>query len=353
MKRVGVLGAGSWGTALAVLLANKGNKTVLWARNQEFAKQIRESRENKSYLPGIELPAALEITSDISKAVTDKEVILFVVPSHGLREVAKQVSMALDDLSKSPNHQITKSPNLPYALVSASKGIENRTLLTMTEIMEEVLPSRLSGRLAALSGPSFAQEVASSIPTAVTIAASEHKLCTGLQDLFTTETFRVYTSLDLMGVQLGGALKNVMAIASGISDGMGFGTNTRAALITRGLAEMSRLGMRLGANPLTFAGLAGLGDLVLTCTGDLSRNRQVGLKLGQGRSIDTILKEMSMVAEGVKTTNSVYAMAEKYKVEMPITNQVYRVLYEGLDPKDAVNELLTRPPRQELGDILA
>jgi len=345
MKRVGVLGAGSWGTALAVLLANKGIKTVLWARNQEFAKQIRKSRENKSYLPGIEFPVALEITSDISKAVTDKEIILFVVPSHGLREVAKQVSMALNDLSQ--------SPNLPYAAVSASKGIENRTLLTMTEIMEEVLPSRLSGRLAALSGPSFAQEVASSIPTAVTIAASEHKLCTGLQDLFTTETFRVYTSLDLMGVQLGGALKNVIAIASGISDGMGFGTNTRAALITRGLAEMSRLGMRLGANPLTFAGLAGLGDLVLTCTGDLSRNRQVGLKLGQGQSIDTILKEMSMVAEGVKTTNSVYAMAEKYKVEMPITNQVYRVLYKGLDPKDAVNELLTRPPRQELGDILA
>ncbi|MBW1671486.1 MAG: NAD(P)-dependent glycerol-3-phosphate dehydrogenase [Deltaproteobacteria bacterium] len=345
MKRVGVLGAGSWGTALAILLANKGIKTVLWARNHKFAKQIRKSGENTLYLPGFELPAALEITSDISKAVTDKEVILFVVPSHGLREVAKQVSMALNDLSK--------SPNLPYALVSASKGIENRTLLTMTEIMKEVLPSRISGRLAALSGPSFAQEVASSIPTAITIAASEHKLCTGLQDLFTTETFRVYTSLDLMGVQLGGALKNVMAIASGISDGMGFGTNTRAALITRGLAEMSRLGMRLGANPLTFAGLAGLGDLVLTCTGDLSRNRQVGLKLGQGKSIDTILKEMSMVAEGVKTTNSVYAMAEKYKIEMPITNQVYRVLYQGLDPKDAVNELLTRPPRHELGDILA
>lgn len=350
MKRVGVLGAGSWGTALAVLLANKRIKTVLWARDQEFAKQIRKTRENTLYLPGVELPAALEITSDISKAVTDKEVILFVVPSHGLRKVAKQVSMVLNDLLQSP---ITKSPNLPYALVSASKGIENRTLLTMTEIMEEVLPLRLSGRLAALSGPSFAQEVASSIPTAITIAASEHKLCTSLQDLFTTETFRVYTSLDLMGVQLGGALKNVMAIASGISDGMGFGTNTRAALITRGLAEISRLGIRLGANPLTFAGLAGLGDLVLTCTGDLSRNRQVGLKLGQGLSIDTILKEMSMVAEGIKTTNSVYAMAEKYKVEMPITNQVYRVLYQGLDPKYAVSELLTRPPRQELGDIMA
>jgi glycerol-3-phosphate dehydrogenase (NAD(P)+) len=344
MKRIGVLGAGSWGTTLAVLLANKKIKTVLWARDQEFAKQIRKSRENKSYLPGIELPATLEITSDIAKAVLNKEVILFVVPSHGLRKVAKQIAMALSDL--------TQSPNLPYALVSASKGIENRTLLTMTEIMKEVLPSRLSGRLAALSGPSFAQEVASSIPTAITIAASEHRLCIGLQDLFTTETFRVYTSLDLMGVQLGGALKNVMAIASGISDGMGFGTNTRAALITRGLAEMSRLGMRLGANPLTFAGLAGLGDLVLTCTGDLSRNRQVGLKLGQGQSIENILKETSMIAEGVKTTSSAYAMAEKYKVDMPITNQVYKVLYEGLDPKDAVNELLKRPPRQELMDVL-
>ncbi|MDL1957792.1 MAG: NAD(P)-dependent glycerol-3-phosphate dehydrogenase [Deltaproteobacteria bacterium] len=344
MKRIGVLGAGSWGTTLAVLLANKKIKTVLWARNQEFAKQIRKSRENKSYLPGIELPVTLEITSDIAKAVLNKEVILFVVPSHGLRKVAKQIAMALSDF--------TQSPNLPYALVSASKGIENRTLLTMTEIMKEVLPSRLSGRLAALSGPSFAQEVASSMPTAVTIAASEHKLCTGLQELFTTETFRVYTSLDLMGVQLGGALKNVMAIASSISDGMGFGTNTRAALITRGLAEMSRLGMRLGANPLTFAGLAGLGDLVLTCTGDLSRNRQVGLKLGQGQSIENILKETSMIAEGVKTASSAYAMAEKYKVDMPITNQVYKVLYEGLDPKDAVNELLKRPPRQELMDVL-
>ncbi|MCK4425312.1 MAG: NAD(P)-dependent glycerol-3-phosphate dehydrogenase [Deltaproteobacteria bacterium] len=344
MKRIGVLGAGSWGTTLAVLLANKKIKTVLWARDQEFAKQIRKSRENKSYLPGIELPATLEITSDIAKAVLNKEVILFVVPSHGLRKVAKQVAMALSDF--------TQSPNLPYALVSASKGIENRTLLTMTEIMKEVLPSRLSGRLAALSGPSFAQEVASSIPTAITMAASEHRLCIGLQDLFTTETFRVYTSLDLMGVQLGGALKNIMAIASGISDGMGFGTNTRAALITRGLAEMSRLGMRLGANPLTFAGLAGLGDLVLTCTGDLSRNRQVGLKLGQGQSIENILKETSMIAEGVKTTSSAYAMAEKYKVDMPITNQVYKVLYEGLDPKDAVNELLKRPPRQELMDVL-
>jgi glycerol-3-phosphate dehydrogenase (NAD(P)+) len=343
MKKVGVLGAGSWGTTLASLLAHKGIKTILWARNQEFAKKIREAKENVLYLPGFRLPDTLEITADMEKAVSDSEVVLFVVPSHGFREVVKQVLTALNDLSS--------SSNLPYALVSASKGIENKTLLTMTEIMKEVFPSCLSGRLAALSGPSFAKEVALSVPTAVTIAATGHKLCMCLQDLFTTETFRVYTSLDLVGVQLGGALKNVMAIASGISDGMGFGTNTRAALITRGLAEMSRLGMKLGANPLTFAGLAGLGDLVLTCTGDLSRNRQVGLKLGKGHSIESILKSMSMVAEGVKTTSSVNAMAEKYMVDMPITNQVYKVLYQGLDPKDAVNELLTRPPRQELGGL--
>ena len=343
MRRVGVFGAGSWGTTLAVLLADKGVETVLWARDREFAEQIRKGRENTSYLPGINLPAALEITSDISKAVSDKEILLFVVPSHGFREVAEQVSITLSDLSQ--------SPNLPLAVVSATKGIENRTLLTMTEILEEVLPPRSAGRMAVLSGPSFAQEVASSIPTAVTIACADHRLCTALQDLFSTETFRVYTSPDLIGVQLGGALKNVMAIASGISDGMGFGTNTRAALITRGLAEMSRLGIKLGANPLTFAGLAGLGDLVLTCTGDLSRNRQVGLKLGQGQSIDNILEEMKMVAEGVKTTSSAHAMAEKHHVEMPITNQVYRVLYEGHDPKDAVGELLMRPPRQELWDI--
>jgi len=345
MRRIGVLGAGSWGTALAILLAKKGIDTVLWARNQELTSKMRDSLENVPYLPGFELPAGLKVTSDISKAVLNKDVILFVVPSHGLREVASQVSRQLNNQEQ--------LPDLPHAVISATKGIEKGTLFTMAEVLEEVLPSRLRGRIAALSGPSFAKEVASLVPTAVTIASADHRLCLDLQRLFATETFRVYTSLDLMGVQLGGALKNVIAIASGISDGMGFGTNSRAALITRGLAEISRLGVRLGANPLTFAGLAGLGDLVLTCTGNLSRNRRVGLKLGQGQSIETILQGMNMVAEGINTSSSAYAMAEKYKVDMPITNQVFRVLYEGHNPKDAVKELLMRPPRQELGDLLA
>ncbi|NIA08262.1 MAG: NAD(P)H-dependent glycerol-3-phosphate dehydrogenase [Nitrospiraceae bacterium] len=344
MRRIGVLGAGSWGTALGILLANKGIDTVLWARRQEAVERMQDARENVSYLPGFNLPAALEITSALSRAVLNREVILFVVPSHGFREVARQVS----EILRGPE-QVS---DLPHAVVSATKGIEKDTLLTMTEVLEEELPSRLMGRMAALSGPSFAKEVTSSVPTAITIASPDHRLCIDLQRFFATETFRVYTSLDLIGIQLGGALKNVIAIASGISDGMGFGTNARAALITRGLAEISRLGVRLGANPLTFAGLAGLGDLVLTCTGDLSRNRRVGLKLAQGQSIKDIVRGMNMVAEGINTSSSAYAMAKKYKVDMPITTQVFRVLYEGHNPKDAVKELLMRPPCQEFGDIL-
>ncbi len=344
MRRIGVLGAGSWGTALAILLVNKGIETILWARKQEAVRKMQDTRENLSYLPGIKLPAALDITSDLSRAVLNREVIIFVVPSHGFREVARQVS----EILRGPK----QSSDLPYALVSATKGIEKDTLFTMTEVMEEILPSRLSGRMAALSGPSFAKEVASSVPTAVTIASPDHRLCVDLQCLFATETFRVYTSPDLIGVQVGGALKNVIAIAAGISDGMGFGTNARAALITRGLAEISRLGVRMGANPLTFAGLTGLGDLVLTCTGDLSRNRMVGLKLGQGYSIGSIVQGMNVVAEGINTSSSAYAMAKKYRVDMPITTQVFRVLYEDLNPKDAVKELLMRPPSQEFGDIL-
>jgi glycerol-3-phosphate dehydrogenase (NAD(P)+) len=344
MRRIGILGAGSWGTALAVVLANKGNETVLWARRKEAADRMQKTRENASYLPGLVLPAGLDITSELSRAVLNRDVILFVVPSHGFRQVARQVA----EILRSPE----QAPDLPYALVSATKGIEKGTLLTMTEVMEEVLPSRLMGRMAAISGPSFAREVVSLVPTAVTIASPDHRLCLDLQRLFATETFRVYTSLDLIGIQLGGALKNVIAIASGISDGMGLGTNARAALITRGLAEISRLGVRLGANPLTFAGLAGLGDLVLTCTGDLSRNRMVGLKLGQGYSIEAIVQGMNMVAEGINTSGSAYAMAKKYGVDMPITTQVFRVLYRGHNPKDAVKELLMRPPRQEFGEVL-
>lgn len=346
MNRVGVIGAGSWGTALALLLAQKGFEVVLWARREAHAVEIAEARENRAYLPGFRLPEALRITIDLVKVVREAEALLFVVPSHGLRGVAAQVSEIISRRTKA-----TGWLSEPQAIISATKGIENDTLLTMTEVLQEVLPASLGGRMAAVSGPSFAREVAGGVPTAVTVAARDQRVATAVQALLATEAFRVYTSLDVIGVQLGGALKNVMAIAAGISDGLGFGTNTRAALITRGLAEMARLGVRLGANPLTFAGLAGLGDLVLTCTGDLSRNRSVGLRLGQGQSLEEILQEMQMVAEGVKTAQAAWSLARKWQVEMPITHQVYRVLYEGCKPEDAVRELLLRPPRPE-GDLI-
>ncbi len=339
LEKIAVIGAGSWGTALAILLGRKGLSPVVWARNPQIVEDILKHRENRTYLPGHCIPDSVEFTSDFSRAVTGMDAILLVVPSHGMRTVAQRLAEIL-------KNQLVA--DLPRAIIFASKGIENDTLLTMSELLEQILPECLAGHIACLSGPSFAEEVARSMPTAVTIAASDQRLAKRLQNLFSTDYFRVYASLDMIGVQLGGALKNVMAIAAGISDGLGFGHNSRAALITRGLAEMARLGVRLGANPLTFAGLAGLGDLVLTCTGDLSRNRQVGLKLGQGLSIENILKEMKMVAEGVRTSRSAYHMSEKYKVDMPITVQVYKVLYEGLDPRAAVRELLTRPLKQEL-----
>ncbi len=337
LNKIAVIGAGSWGTALAILLGRKGLNPVVWARNPRLVDEIRECGENRTYLPGHRIPDSVTFTPDFKDAVAGMESILLVVPSHGMRAVALRLAEVLK-----------RADALPRVVIFASKGIENDTLLTMSELLEQTLPESLSGHIACLSGPSFAEEVARSMPTAVTIAASDQRLAKGLQKLFSTDYFRVYASMDMIGVQLGGALKNVMAIAAGISDGLGFGHNSRAALITRGLAEMARLGVRLGANPLTFAGLAGLGDLVLTCTGDLSRNRQVGLKLGQGLSIEDILKEMKMVAEGVKTSRSAFHMSEKYGVDMPITAQVYRVLYEGLDPRDAVRELLTRPLKQEL-----
>ena len=338
LEGVSVIGAGSWGTALAILLGEKGVRTTLWARRREFVEELRKERENKVYLPGYAIPGRVLITSELEEAAAGADVLLFVVPSHGMRAVATRVS---DVLERVP------SSSLPKAVVCASKGIENDTLFTMSELLEQVLPEGLSGHMACLSGPSFAVEVASGTPTAVTVASPDRRLAERLQRLFSTEYFRVYASVDLVGVQLGGALKNVMAIAAGISDGLGFGHNSRAALITRGLAEMARLGVRRGANPLTFAGLAGLGDLVLTCTGDLSRNRQVGLKLGQGHSLEEILGDMKMVAEGVKTSRSAYQMARRHEVDMPITEGVYKVLYEGLDPRQAVRELLTRPLKQE------
>ncbi len=330
--QIGVIGAGSWGTTLANLLAKKGLNITLWAYEEELITSIAATRENTFYLPGIKLSSKIVPTGSLKAVCQHKDLILIVTPSQVVRHIMRQI--------------------LPYLspqqiLINASKGIENKTLLTMSEVVREVLRRNDDQPLAVLSGPSFAREVSEEMPTAVTIASKNLDLAQQLQQIFSTPYFRVYTNPDVTGVEMGGALKNVIAIAAGISDGLSFGNNTRAALITRGVAEISRLALQRGADPLTLSGLSGLGDLVLTCTGELSRNRTVGIKLGQGMVLSQILKEMRMVAEGIKTAESAFDLSRKMKVAMPITEQVYAILYQNRNPRDAVNELMTRDLKVE------
>ncbi len=335
-ENIVVIGAGSWGTALAKLLGDKGFGVDLWGHRPDHVAALRLDRENTTYLPGFPLPDKVRPTADLAEAVSGKPVVVMVVPSHVYREVFTLLAPHL-------------APNA--AIISATKGIENETLRTMNQVMAEVLASLrpdFKGQLGVLAGPSFAREVAAGIPTAVTVAAPTIEGARFFQDIFHTERFRVYAGTDVIGMELGGALKNIVAIAAGICDGLGYGTNTRAALITRGLAEITRLGVAMGAKPLTFSGLAGMGDLVLTCTGDLSRNRQVGLKLGQGKTLAQILAEMEMVAEGVKTTRSAMALARKMGVEMPILEQVYAMIYEDKPCAEAVQSLLGRDSKEEM-----
>lgn len=329
--KTAVIGAGAWGTTLANLLAKKGVETCLWAREQDLLTEIKTKRENTWYLPNIKLSDNLDSTSDLAKAVKGTDYVLMVVPTQFIR----QVLLSMKDLL----------PQRP-AMICASKGIELDTLSTVSQIFKEALAG-LKPKFAHLSGPSFAFEVSSEMPTSVALGCEDKKLAKSIQELFSTDYFRVYTNQDVIGVELGGAVKNIIAIAAGIADGLNFGTNARAALITRGLAEMSRLGKAMGANPKTFMGLSGMGDLVLTCTGDLSRNRQVGLKLGHGKKLYEILDQMKMVAEGVKTTKSVFDLAQKLKVELPITEQVHSILYEDKDPSLAVKELMARDLKEE------
>ena len=330
---IAVIGAGSWGTALAKVLADKGNAVTLWGRSAGQMAEIQAARMNARYLPGAALPATLTATADLEAAVSNKRFVVSVVPSHTVRDVLGRAALKI----------------APEAMViSASKGIENESLATMDEVLKEVLPGKLGARLAFLSGPSFAKEVALGLPTAVVMASRDRRVAEESATLFQAERFRVYTSDDVAGVELGGALKNVIAIASGVADGLGLGHNSRAALITRGLAEISRLAVRKAANPLTLAGLAGLGDLVLTCTGDLSRNRTVGIGLGRGQTLMQVLAAMSQVAEGVKTTKSAHQLAQRLGVEMPITEIMYRMLYEELPAKEAVSGLMGRAPKHEL-----
>lgn len=326
-----VIGAGSWGTALAAVLCDKGPVRI-WARHAEVAEGINREHRNPSYQSDMALPANLRATTDLAEALTGADLVCVVVPSHAMRQVMANAG----DLLR---------PGVP--IVSASKGIENETLLTMEELLGEVLPRRLRSELAFLSGPSFARETLQRQATAVTVAARYHDVAASVQRAFNNDNFRVYTTEDVTGVELGGALKNVIAIAAGVAVGLGLGHNSRAALLTRGLAEITRLAVRRGANPLTLAGLAGMGDLVLTCTGGLSRNRHVGVELGKGRTLEDILGQMNEVAEGVRTTLSAWQLAQREGVEMPITCEVYEMLYRGKPAHRAVRDLMTRDLKAE------
>jgi glycerol-3-phosphate dehydrogenase (NAD(P)+) len=330
---IAVLGAGAFGTVWAKVLAERGHAVTLWVRGGDAAAQISVDRESP-YLPGVRLPPSIEVTPDLAEAVSGKPMVLGVTPSHAVRAV---FTAAAPELARD------------VIIVNASKGIEQGTLATVDHIYRDVLPPAVSRRAAFLSGPTFAKELAQGLPAAIVVASHDRASGEAVQEAFAIPTLRVYTTEDVVGIELGGSLKNVIAIGAGISDGLGFGHNTRALLMTRGLNEIARLGVKMGANPLTFAGLAGMGDLVLTCTGDLSRNRHVGIQLGRGHSIEEILGEMSAVAEGVKTARSAHDLGLRHEVDLPIIDAIYSVLYEGKTPRDAVAELLRREAKQERG----
>lgn len=334
MTKIAILGGGGWGTALAIVVsrARKAHEVSLWVRDASLAELIRRERENRAYLPGPKLPGSVRVHSELEATVTAAQVILGAMPSAHAREVY--------------------SAALPFAavgasFVSASKGLEPGTHLRMSEVIAQVVSPKFAPRIAVISGPSFAAEAARGEPTAVVLASRDAALAAELQEEFAGPNFRLYTNDDVVGVELAGAMKNVMAIAAGACQGLGLGSNALAALITRGLAEMARLAVALGARPETLSGLAGLGDLVLTCTGSLSRNRFVGIELGKGRSLSEIMANMRMVAEGVNTAAPLLALAREHQVEMPITEQVDAILHAGKSPKDAIRDIMERPLKRE------
>lgn len=330
-----VLGAGSWGTALARHLVKKGIPVILWSRSPEAAEKLRETKENKQYLPGIQLSDDLTITSELSMALREARYIVLAVPSQSVRQVAGQIRPYL--------HQ-------DAVIISTAKGLEQETLLRMSQVLVSELP-KWEDNIAVLSGPSHAEEVARHLPTAVVVAAKKRETAEMVQDLFMNSSFRVYTNPDIIGIELGGALKNVIALATGIADGLGFGDNTRAALMTRGAVEIARLGTKMGAEALTFAGLAGIGDLIVTCSSMHSRNRRAGIALGQGLPLDEVLSSMGMVVEGVITTKTVNQLASKMDVPMPIAHEMYQILFEGKSPLESVENLMDRNKTHELEEI--
>jgi glycerol-3-phosphate dehydrogenase (NAD(P)+) len=334
MSKIAVIGAGSWGTALAILLRNKGCKISLWARNPEFAQELQDTKENRKYLPGVKFPEGILVSPDLEETVQNSNIVLLVVPSKAVRSTAKALSNIIKE------NQV---------IVNAAKGIERESLKLMSQVISEEIP-HLSERIVALSGPNHAEEVSRGMPSATVVAAKDLHIARYVQEAFISPTFRVYRNDDLLGVEIAGALKNVIAIDAGASDGLGFGDNTKAALLTRGLAEIGRIGVAMGANPLTFAGLAGIGDLIATCTSTHSRNRMVGYELAKGRSLEEILSGMSMVAEGVGTTEAAVGLAKKYGIEVPLISATYNVLFNKQNLRESVLGLMLRDPKHEIDE---
>ena len=332
--KVSVLGAGSWGTTLAVHLYNNGNDVTLWEINNNQVIKLKNDRENKLFLPGIMLPEGLNVINDISLTVADSELMVFAVPSHFMRETAIKINQYWND-----------SQNL--TVVSVSKGLELKTHKRISQVLLEELTGLSENNFCALSGPSHAEEVSKGVPTALVAASNSPATAKLVQDLFFSSTLRVYVGDDVIGNELGGSLKNTIAIAAGIVDGADFGDNTKAALMTRALVEMSRMGVALGAKIETFQGLAGMGDMIVTCLSRHSRNRHVGEEIGKGKSLEEVLDEMTMVAEGVNTTKAIRELSEELNIEMPISDQVYKVLFENKSPRTAVEDLMMRDPKSE------
>jgi len=331
-ENVAVIGAGSWGTALAISLAKGGHHVSLWARREDAARLMSEERHNPTYLPDAIIPDSVHVTHDLAEAIHGATIWLIATPSQTVRQVAKDLDSYL-------------TPDV--VVVSVAKGIENGTLLTTSCVLHDAFSDLPRDRIAVLYGPSHAEEVASECPTTVVAASTSRETAKRVQRTFMTCHLRVYVNHDMRGVEIAGSVKNVLAIAAGISDGVGFGDNAKAAILTRGLAEIKRLGVAMGADPSTFAGLAGIGDMVVTCMSTLSRNRNLGYELGKGKSLERVQSEMTMVAEGVRTTASVVELAKKYEVEMPITEAVYRILFENEPPREAVSTLMMRTAKQE------
>lgn len=328
-NNISIIGDGGWGTTLSILLAKKGFNVTLWGAFPDYVESLKSTRENIKFLPGIKIPDTVKFTASLDEALKNSEIVVLAVPSQYSRGVLTMLKM----------HNLADK-----VFVSVTKGIENKTLKRMSEVVDEVLGKH---PLAVLSGPTIALEVANGAPTTIVAASDDKALARKIQEVFMTERFRVYSSNDVIGVELGGSLKNIIAIAAGTCDALGFGTNAKSAVLTRGLAEIVRLGVAMGAKRDTFYGLSGLGDLITTCTSQYSRNRWFGEEIGKGKKLKDLLKETDMVVEGVATARSAYDLAQKFKVEMPITCEIYKILYENKDPKRAVHDLMTRAPKDE------